>query len=68
MSMSMTRLGGLFVPPAREAIELAYQNTSDYVFDSSRFEAEFGIAPTFYAEGIAATVDATQAQRTAQVT
>lgn len=61
LSALAMRFGGIFIPAAREAIELAYQSTRDYVFDSSRFEAEFGIAPTSYAEGIAATLAAQRA-------
>lgn len=56
MSALSMRIGGLFIPVARESLELSYQSTRDYVFDSSRFEKEFGIAPTAYADGITATL------------
>lgn len=49
----MIRLMGIFVPMVRELVEMQYQNDRDYFFDSSKFENEFGIKPTPYAEGIA---------------
>lgn len=58
MSMATLRFGSLFVSSAREALELSYQNTSPYVFDSTRFETTFGVTPTPYAEGIARTLQA----------
>ncbi len=57
MSLTTMRLGGLFMPMARETIELAYQNTEAYVFDSSAFERTFGVVPTPYAEGIVRTLE-----------
>ena len=57
MSMSTVRLGAIFIPAARESLELSYQNTAPYIFDSSLFESTFGIAPTPYAEGIALALD-----------
>ena len=56
MSAATMRIGALFSGAAREALEMAYQNTAPYIFDSSAFEREFGIGPTPYAEGIAATL------------
>lgn len=53
MSMGMLRMGGLFMPIAREALELSYQNTEPYIFDSAAFETTFGVSPTPYSEGIA---------------
>lgn len=57
MSGFTIRLGGLFVRAARESLELAYQNTSDYVFDSSTIEREFGLTPTSYDEGITRSLE-----------
>jgi nucleoside-diphosphate-sugar epimerase len=51
----MLHLLGLFVAPIRESIELIYQNDSDYLFDSSKFEKTFDMHPTSYAEGIKTT-------------
>ena len=57
MSLLTMRLGGIFMPVARETIELGYQNTEDYVFDSSAFEQTFGVTPTPYADGVARTLE-----------
>ncbi|RXZ67244.1 NAD-dependent epimerase/dehydratase family protein [Agromyces albus] len=54
MTATTMRVGALFVAEARESLEMAYQYTAPYVFDSSAFESTFGIAPTPYREGIAA--------------
>ncbi len=43
---------GLVVPMMRELAEMLYQNDSDYLFDSSKFERRFAFTPTPYAEGI----------------
>ena len=56
MSATTMRIGALFNGAAREALEMAYQNTAPYIFDSSAFEREFGVGPTPYAEGIAAAL------------
>ncbi len=53
MSKLMLRIGGIFVPAARESLELSYQNTNPYMFDSSKFESTFGVDPTPYEDGIA---------------
>ncbi len=37
---------GLFIPPIGESVELLYQNDSDYLFDSSKFEQAFQFKPT----------------------
>ncbi|MBX7125607.1 MAG: NAD-dependent epimerase/dehydratase family protein [Cyclobacteriaceae bacterium] len=47
---------GLFVPILREMVEMMYQYTSDYQFDSSKFEKQFQLTATSYEEGIAATL------------
>ena len=52
----MIRLVGLFNGMVRESVEMLYQNDSDYLFDSSKFEAAFGFAPTTYGQGIKETV------------
>ncbi len=48
----MVRLIGIFVPIMREMVEMIYQYDRDYVFDSSKFESRFNIAPISYAEGV----------------
>ena len=57
MSALTLRIGGIFVPAARESRELAYQYTSPYRFDSRAFEVAYGVAPTPYATGIAAALE-----------
>jgi nucleoside-diphosphate-sugar epimerase len=58
MTMATMRFGALFIPDAREALEMAYQNTSPYVFDSTPFETTFGITATPYSEGVTRTLQA----------
>ncbi len=56
MSESTMRFGSLFSGAARESLEMAYQYTAPYEFDSTAFERMFGVAPTPYADGIAASL------------
>lgn len=60
MGSATMRLGALFNSAAREALEMAYQNTNPYVFDSSSFERTFGVSPTPIAAGIAESLAATR--------
>ena len=46
---------GLFIPVIKESIEMLYQNDSDYLFDSSKFDKTFDFKTTTYADGIRAT-------------
>jgi nucleoside-diphosphate-sugar epimerase len=48
----MLRLAGLFNSVIRESLEMLYQSERPYLFDSSKFEAEFGLSATPYADGI----------------
>ena len=48
----MMKTTGLVVPMMRELAEMLYQNDSDYLFDSSRFERRFAFTPTPYTDGI----------------
>jgi nucleoside-diphosphate-sugar epimerase len=57
MSRAVMRFGGLFVPAARESVEMAYQYTAPYIFDSTAFERAFDVAPTPYATGIARSLE-----------
>ncbi|WP_051639776.1 NAD-dependent epimerase/dehydratase family protein [Cellulomonas sp. URHE0023] len=61
MSMTTMRIGALFSTPARETLEMAYQYTAPYLFDSSEFERTFDVAPTPYDVGIAASLAAARA-------
>jgi nucleoside-diphosphate-sugar epimerase len=57
MSALTLRLGGLFIPAARESLELTYQYTGPYHFDSTTFEDTYGMTATPYASGIALSGD-----------
>jgi len=50
----MMRMAGLFNGIARESVEMMYQSTDDYLFDSSKFIARY-FEPTTYREGIIQT-------------
>ena len=54
----MLSLTGVFVPIVRENMEMLYQFEYDYRFDSTKAERAFGLSPTGYREGIAATLKA----------
>lgn len=56
MSYGVLRFGALFNSAARETLELAYQFSKPYVFDSSLFESTFDIRPTPIGQGIEATL------------
>ena len=58
MGTTMMRMGALVNSDARETLEMAYQYTGPYVFDSSAFESTFGVSATPVAEGIAASLTA----------
>jgi nucleoside-diphosphate-sugar epimerase len=57
MGRGMLTLGGLFVPAAKEMLELYYEFEKPYVVDSSRFVAAFGDLHTPTAEALRATLD-----------
>ena len=49
---------GFMNPVMKEILEMFYQNQSDYIFDSCKFEKRFGINPTPYHIGIKETINA----------
>jgi nucleoside-diphosphate-sugar epimerase len=53
MGSATMRIGALFNPAARETLEMSYQYTRPYLFDSSKFEGVFGKTATPPAQGIA---------------
>jgi nucleoside-diphosphate-sugar epimerase len=55
-SKAMLRLVGLFVPPAREMIEMVYEFKEPFLLDSSKIERAFGLRPTPLEEALAETV------------
>lgn len=48
----MLSMLGLFNKVIKENNEMLYQNTSDYLFDSSKFEQTFNYKPISYEEGV----------------
>lgn len=56
MGKMMLRIGGLFVPAAREIIEMMYEFEQDFVVDGSKFTNTFGVQATPYREGVRQTV------------
>lgn len=56
MGKMMLRLAGLFVPEAKESVEMAYAFEAPYVVDSSEFEQAFNMTPTPLPEAIATTL------------
>ncbi len=48
----MIQMAGLFSPIIKETIEMLYQNDSDYIFDSSKFDKAFKFQKVVYADGI----------------
>jgi nucleoside-diphosphate-sugar epimerase len=49
-------LASLFIPPAREMIEMAYEFEEPYLVDSSKIERAFGLRPTSLTDALAQTV------------
>ena len=52
----MVQMLGLFNKVIKESVEMLYQNDSDYLFDSTKFEKTFNFEPISYEEGIIETV------------
>lgn len=55
LSKGYIRFGGLFNKLVRELYEMLYQNDSEYIFDSTKFENAFSIQATSYEEGVKQT-------------
>jgi nucleoside-diphosphate-sugar epimerase len=56
VSKPMMALAGLFIPGARESVEMMYEFEKPYVVDSSKFERTFEVKATPLEESIKATV------------
>ena len=56
MGRLMLWMGGLFIPEAREALEMAYEFEQPFVVDSSKFEGAFGMHATPLREAVRRTV------------
>ncbi len=57
MTRSKLRLGGIFVPEAREMIEMMYEFAEPFVVDSSATEQAFALEATPFDEGLDRTVN-----------
>ena len=55
ISPLMMRLAGLFVPAAKESVEMMYEFTQPFVVDSGRIQRELGLKPTPSDEGLRRT-------------
>jgi nucleoside-diphosphate-sugar epimerase len=62
MGKLVMAIGGLFIPEARESLEMMYEFERPLVVDSSRFERTFGLQATPLKEAIRATVTWYRAQ------
>jgi nucleoside-diphosphate-sugar epimerase len=56
-SKNFFRFAGLFVPAAREIVEMMYEFEQPFVVDSSKFENTFGMRATPIREAMQVTVD-----------
>jgi nucleoside-diphosphate-sugar epimerase len=56
MGAGMLRIGGLFIPAAREAIEMLYEFTEPFEVDSSATEQAFGLSATPLDQALGATI------------
>jgi nucleoside-diphosphate-sugar epimerase len=57
MGKLMMAIGGLFIPEARETIEMMYEFNKPFIVDSSKFEKTFGMKATPIREAIRETVN-----------
>lgn len=58
LSPFLMRIIGLFSRQIKELVEMQYQNSQDYFFDSNKFNKAFQFIPTTYEEGIRQTLAA----------
>jgi len=56
MGKTMMTIGGLFIPEAKETIEMMYEFDKPFIVDSSKFEKTFGLKATPMKEAIKETV------------
>jgi nucleoside-diphosphate-sugar epimerase len=56
MGRFMMALGGLFIPEARETLEMMYEFDKPFIIDSSKFEQTFGMKATPVREAMRETV------------
>jgi nucleoside-diphosphate-sugar epimerase len=56
MGKFMMSIGGIFIPEAKETVEMMYEFEKPFVIDSSKFEKTFGMKATSIREAIKETV------------
>ena len=56
MGKTMLTIGGLFIPEAKETVEMMYEFDRPFMVDSSKFEKTFGLKATPVKEAIRETV------------
>ena len=56
MGRTMMAIGGLFIPEARETVEMMYEFDRPFIIDSSKFEQTFGLQATPVREAMKETV------------
>lgn len=56
MGKTMMWIGGLFIPEAKEMVEMMYEFEEPFVVDSSKFESTFGMKATSMKDAIRETV------------
>jgi nucleoside-diphosphate-sugar epimerase len=56
MGKTMMWIGGLFIPEAKEMVEMMYEFEQPFIVDSSRFESTFGVKATPMKDAIRETV------------
>ena len=56
MGKTMMSIGGLFIPAAKEMVEMMYEFEQPFIVDSSKFENTFGMQATPMREAIRETV------------
>lgn len=56
MGKAMMWIGGLFIPEAKEQVEMMYEFEKSFIVDSSKFETTFGMKATPMREAIKETV------------
>ena len=57
MGKLMMSIGGLFIPEAKETVEMMYEFEKPFIIDSSKFEKAFGMKATPIREAIKETVE-----------
>jgi nucleoside-diphosphate-sugar epimerase len=57
MGKMMMRIGGIFIPGAREMVEMMYEFEKPFVVDSSKFTKAFGMRATPWKAALHETID-----------